>query len=301
MSLLNVALLQMTPCGDDQNANLLKGESFCRRARSMGADIALFPEMWNVGHSFFDRREPGARERWRAKAVGPEDEFVMRFRRLAVELEMAIAVTYLERWAGAPRDSVSLIDRCGEIVLTYAKVHTCDFDVEAELTPGDGFRVGALDTARGEVRVGAMICYDREFPESARVLMLEGAEIILTPNACTLDPQRTGQFRARAFENMVGVAMTNYAAPRNNGHSVAFDAVAYDGPRPDGSDGAARDTLIVEAGEREGIYLAPFDLEELRAYRSREAWGDAYRKPRCYAPLTSTDVREPFARGDSRR
>ncbi len=301
MNLLNVALLQMTPCGDDQDANISKGESFCRRARAAGADIALFPEMWNVGHTFFDPAEPGARERWRAKAVSAEDEFVARFRRLAAELEMAIAVTYLERWAGAPRNSVSLIDRRGEIVLTYAKVHTCDFGTEAELTPGDGFRVCALDTARGEVRVGAMICYDREFPESARVLMLEGAEIILTPNACTLDPNRVGQFRARAFENMAVVAMTNYAAPRNNGHSVAFDAAAYAEPKPDGSDGEPRDTLIVEAGEREGIYLAPFDLDALRAYRARETWGDAYRKPHCYAPLVSSDVRGPFARGDSRR
>src|SRR4051794_38026705 len=58
-----------------------------------------------------------------------------------------------------------------------------------------------------------MICYDREFPESARVLMLGGAELILTPNACGLDADRLGQFRARAYENMVGVAMANYATP----------------------------------------------------------------------------------------
>jgi len=298
---LNVALLQMTPCGDDPEANLSKGEAFCRRARDAGADIALFPEMWSVGCTFFDRAEPGARERWQSQAVGPDDPFVKHFRGLAAELNMAIALTYLERWPGAPRNSVSLIDRRGEVSMTYAKVHTCDFDAEALLTPGDEFRVCTLDTASGGVRVGAMICYDREFPESARVLMLRGAEIILTPNACTLDPNRTGQFRARAYENMVGVAMTNYAAPRNNGHSVAFDAVAYTEPHADGSDGKARDTLIVEAGEREGIYLAPFDLGELRAYRERETWGNAYRRPRCYAPLVSPDVQEPFVRKDARR
>ncbi|HEX3558043.1 MAG TPA: carbon-nitrogen hydrolase family protein [Pyrinomonadaceae bacterium] len=301
MSPLNVALLQMTPCGDDEDANLSKGEAFCRRARAAGADIALFPEMWNVGHTFFDPAEPGGRERWQARAVGPEDQFVRHFRALAAELNMAIALTYLERWPVAPRNSVSLIDRRGEVSMTYAKVHTCDFGSEAALTPGDEFRVCALDTACGEVRVGTMICYDREFPESARVLMLRGAEIILTPNACTLDPTRIGQFRARAYENMVGVAMTNYAAPRNNGHSVAFDAVACTGPHADGSDGEARDTLIVEAGEREGIYLAPFDLEELRAYRRRETWGNAYRRPRCYAPLVSPEVHEPFIRHDARR
>ena len=50
------------------------------------------------------------------------------------------------------------------------------FDVERHLTPGDGFHVAELDTAEGPVKVGAMICYDREFPESARILMLQGAE-----------------------------------------------------------------------------------------------------------------------------
>ena len=60
----------------------------------------------------------------------------------------------------------------------YAKVHTCDFGAERALTPGDGFYVTELDTACGLVRVGAMICYDREFPESARILMLKGAELI---------------------------------------------------------------------------------------------------------------------------
>ncbi|MDQ3814158.1 MAG: carbon-nitrogen hydrolase family protein, partial [Armatimonadota bacterium] len=125
---------------------------------------------------------------------------------------------------------------------------------------------------------------------------LQGAELILTPNACTLEAGRLGQFRARAFENMVGVAMTNYAAPQNNGHSVAFDAVSYAAP-----DGEPRDTLIIEAGQREGIYLAEFDLESIRAYRECETWGNAYRRPRCYSLLTATEVQPPFVRPDAKR
>ena len=73
-----------------------------------------------------------------------------------------------------------------------------------------------------------MICYDREFPESARILMLVGAELILVPNACNLEQNRLGQFKARAFENMVGLAMANYAAPRCNGHSMAVSPIAFD-------------------------------------------------------------------------
>jgi predicted amidohydrolase len=108
--------------------------------------------------------------------VSTDGAFVAGFRFLARELEMAIAVTYLQAWPGAPRNVVSLVDRHGEIVFTYAKVHTCDFDHrEAACTPGEDFCVAPLDTAAGPVKTGAMICFDREFPESARVLMLKGA------------------------------------------------------------------------------------------------------------------------------
>jgi predicted amidohydrolase len=203
---------------------------------------------------------------------------------------MAIALTYLEKWDGPPRNSVSLIDRHGELAMTYAKVHTCDFDLpEAACTPGDDFHVCALDTAQGEVKVGAMICYDREFPESARILMLKGAELILTPNACDLETHRLSQFRIRAYENMVGVAMANYAAPQLNGHSAAFHPVAFD-------EHGSKDTLVVEAGESEGIYLARFDMEGLREYRRRETWGNAFRRPHRYGLLTSPEVEEPFLR-----
>ena len=217
------------------------------------------------------------------------------FRSLALELKMGIALTYLERWPTRPRNSVSLIDRHGDVLMTYAKVHTCDFGQEAALTPGEGFSVCTLDTEEGPARIGAMICFDREFPESARILMLKGAELILTPNACALEANRLGQFRARAFENMVGVAVANYAAPRHNGHSAAYDAVAFD------RHGESLDTRIVEAGEGEGVFLAEFDMERIRAYRAREVWGNAFRKSRRYRLLASEDVEEPFHRAQARR
>ncbi len=285
MGVLKVALLQMAACENDQDANLQKGEDYCRRAAERGADIALFPEMWNVGYSCgFDDDADDPLPGWKAQAVGEEDAFVTHFRDLARELEMAIALTYLEAWDGPPRNTVSLIDRTGETVLTYAKVHTCDFfPMESCCTPGDRFRVCTLDTAAGPVKIGAMICYDREHPESARVLMLRGAEIILTPNACTLRDLRLSQFRARAFENSVAVAMTSYAAPHPycNGHSVAFDT---------------RGDLIVQAGKGEGLFIAAFDLEGMREHRAETFWGNAYRRPHRYGPLTSMEVEEPFIR-----
>ncbi len=303
MRALQIALLQMTANGTDQEANLDKGETFCRQARAMGADIALLPEMWNIGYTLYagapdslrhdeveHSEQHRARAPWQTQAIGQDDPFVVHFRQLAQDLQMAIALTYLERWPHAPRNTVSVIDRHGEIVLTYAKVHTCDFDLEAACTPGDDFFVCPLDTAHGKVSIGAMICHDREFPESARILMLKGAEIILTPNACSLEENRLGQFRARAFENMVGVAMANYAAPQENGHSVAFDGMAFDAL------GNPREMCIVEAREEEGVYLAPLDLDALRTYRQQEVWGNAFRRPHRYGLLTSLAVDPPFVR-----
>ena len=291
----------MLSCGSDSDANLAKGEAYCRRAGAMGADIALFPEMWSIGMTFYDSESKGDLERWRSLAISRDDPFILHFRKLARELNMAIALTYLEKWRERPRNSVSLIDRHGEIVLTYAKVHTCEFDVEAALEPGDGFPVCGLDTDLGEVKIGFMICYDREFPESARILMLEGAELILTPNACTLDDHRLSQFKTRAYENMVGVAMTNYAAPQENGHSVAYDGMAYHEVTPPIVDGQPRNTLIIEAGDNEDVYLATFDMTALRAYRERETWGNAYRRPRLYDKLTDQKVGAPFVRRDATR
>jgi predicted amidohydrolase len=301
MKVVKVALLQMTGCGHDKAANLAKGEAFCRRAQAMEADIALFPEMWSIGMTFFDPQHEGEPKRWQAQAISRDDPFILHFRELARELKMAIALTYLERWEGAPRNSVSLIDRHGEIVLTYAKVHTCEFDLESALTPGDGFPVCRLDTEQGDVNIGFMICYDREFPESARILMLQGAELILTPNACTLETNRLSQFKTRAFENMVGVAMTNYAVPQNNGHSIAFDARAFSTPLQSQADGNPRETLIIEAGEAEDVYIASFDMDGIRAYRERETWGNAYRRPRLYEILRATEVEPPFVRPDATR
>lgn len=316
---ITIALLQMTSFGNDQRANRLKGEDFCRRAHNMGADIALFPEMWNIGYTpyflkdqeMFDLwRAPeqwqdgaismypalqNARQQWQAQAITQDSQFITHYRMLAKELHMAIAITYLEHWHGAPRNTVSLIDRHGEIILTYAKIHTCDFGaMEAACTPGDDFYVCKLDTEQGEVKIGTMICFDREFPESARILMLKGAELILTPNSCTMEVNRIGQFRARAYENMVGVALANYAAPQENGHSVAFDPCAFD------TQGNSRDTLVIEAGENEGVYLATFDIDLIRAYRERESWGNAFRKPHRYSLLTSLDVEKPFIRTNDR-
>ena len=292
MKSLKVALLQIMP-GATMEENLAKGQAYCRRAKEMGADIALFPEMWSNGYAI-----PEDMDALRASATPADGAFVHAFGALAKELDMAIAITFLERFKPLPRNTVCIFDRFGSKVLTYAKVHTCDFGEECRLSAGEDFYVADLDTAEGSVKIGAMICYDREFPESARILMLKGAELILVPNACPMEINRISQLRGRAYENMVGIATCNYPAeqPDCNGHSTAFDCIAY---RP--TESGSRDTLIVEAGEREGIYLADFPMDEIREYRSREIHGNAYRHPEKYRLLIAEQIEEPFIRADYRK
>ena len=288
MDSLKIALLQISPCGTLEE-NLEKGIAYCRRAKDLGADIALFPEMWSNGYRIYDR--PAAQ--WMAEAIPADGDFVSAFGRLAGELAMCIGITLLEAYEPAPRNTLVLFDRFGRRKLTYAKVHTCDFDAERNLTPGDDFYVATLDTACGEIQVGAMICYDREFPESARILMLKGAELILVPNACPMELNRLSQLRARAYENMLAVATCNYpeTVPDCNGGSSVFDGVAY---LPGGE--GSRDTCILQSGGEEGVYLARLDVGQLRRYRAVEVQGNAYRHPGKYHLLVDTGIEEPFIR-----
>ncbi len=292
MNTLKIALLQIAPCGTLEG-NLEKGIASCRKAKEMGADIALFPEMWNNGYHIYDR----SIEQWTAEAIPADGTFVNAFGALAKELDMAIGITFLEQYEGGPRNSMVLFDRFGERKIAYAKVHTCDFDVERNLTPGEEFYVTTLDTRCGEVKVGAMICYDREFPESARILMLQSAELILVPNACPMEINRLSQLRSRAYENMLAIATCNYpdSVPDCNGGSSVFDGVAYL-PELDGS----RDMCVLQADGAEGIYLAELDLELLRRYRESEVHGNAFRRPQKYGRLLDTKVEPPFVRHDRR-
>lgn len=293
MNNLKIALLQIAPTGTLQG-NLEKGLTACETARAQGADIALFPEMYSNGYRLHGR--PSAV--WQAEAIEADSPFVNAFGEKAKALDMAIGITLLEKHGDGYRNTLVLFDRFGCRKLTHAKVHTCDFDAERRLTPGDDFYVTTLDTACGEVQVGAMICYDREFPESTRILMLKGAELILVPNACPMELNRLAQLRGRAFENMLAIATCNYpaAVPDCNGRSTVFDGVAYLPELP-----TSRDTCLLEADESEGIFMARLDLDMLRAYRESEVHGNAYRKPRKYGLLMDEAVQPPFVRKDRRR
>ena len=182
---MKISLLQLLPTGE-LSKNLEKAVAACREAKKQGADIALLPEMYSMGYDLYGR-DPAD---WLSEAIPADSEYVRTLADTAAALDMAVGVTLLEAHDPAPRNTLILFDRHGVPVLRYSKVHTCAFGPEKYLTPGEDFPVVPLDTAEGPVTVGAMICYDREFPESARINYPEG-----TPDC--------------------------------NGHSSVFDGVAY--------------------------------------------------------------------------
>lgn len=295
--IFNVALLQLNTTDSIEN-NMLKGIKYCKKAK---ADIAVFPEMWNTGYEMLfegdlkdqDSISQEKIDKWNSKAIENDDEFISQYIDLAKELEMAIAITYLEKTEQKPKNTVIIINRNGNIVSKYSKVHTVDSKMEEYTEPGLEFKTCDLDYGRGKVKLGTMICFDRDFPESARILMLQGSEIILVPNACYMSKIRLEQLKVRAYENMLGIVTVNYA--NHGGKSSAYNPIVRNINKHE------LNSEMLVMNEKEDIKIVQFNMSEIREYRSRETLGDAYRKPYAYKQLIEDNVQEPFIRKDSRR
>jgi len=282
-----IALLQIAPDGNDLNRNLEKGSRYCSQAKARGADLVVFPELWSIGCAACPLDAAGM-QAWEDSAIDDKSHFFQSFVKLARELDLNVAVTYLEKHSPKPRNTVAMINGQGEIALKYSKVFICNFGAEElqkpnadmhhldlgcdfNCNPGDGFSVCTLRGKEGEVKVGAMICADREFPEAGTALMLKGAEIIIVPNSCDWDKVRSSLLEARAFENQLSIAMANYPRPLTNGHSQACTGAAW-------KNGDPRPTLLVEAGEGEEMVIAEIDVSAVRDFRKEESWRMEYRK-----------------------
>ena len=281
--IIRIAFVQLIP-GKSIEDNLVIGKKACVEAKEKGADIALFPEMWSDGYYL-----PQDANEIDALAIDKNSKFIEEFRILASELQMAIGITFLEKSETKPLNSVIFFDRTGKEILHYSKVHTCAFDAEKVLSEGNDFFVSNLDFEGGSVKIGSMICFDREFPESARILMLKGAELILAPNACPMEINRLSALRTRAYENMVAIATCNYPEghPDCNGRSTLFDGVPWLRDEP-----GVRDMCVFEAPETPGVYVAELDLDRLRTHRSNDIMGDKYRHPEKYGILLDSGVRD---------
>ncbi|TDC79215.1 carbon-nitrogen hydrolase family protein [Streptomyces hainanensis] len=282
---MRIALVQWRAAEAAPEENLRRGLAACERAAELGADLVVFPELWQTGYAPCPEDAAGARA-WADLAVEDTGPWLSGFKEAAARLGIAVVTTYLRAERTGVSDAAAVIDRTGTLVWVYRKVHVCDFSWERVLTPGETLRAVTLDTAEGPVRLGVMICFDREFPEAARVLALDDAELIVCPNASFLCDDRLAQIRTRALENAAAVAVANYPLPTVNGRSCVFDGRAVERARP-------RDHRLALAGTHQELVTADLDLTALRAYRARTIWGGAHRRPSAYHALTVPRTRPP--------
>lgn len=151
-----VAILQLDAI-INSDKSLTKGIESCKKAKKLGADIAVFPEMWNIGYEMPD--DTDNLNTWIKKSISENSDYLLRFKELSKELNMAIAITFLEKTDGLPKNTIIIYDRFGNKVLKYSKIHTVDFKMERYTKPGNDFYVGELDYEGGKVKLGSMILF----------------------------------------------------------------------------------------------------------------------------------------------
>ena len=271
-----VAAIQMK-CAEEQKDNLLHAEELIRQAAGRGANIILLPELFDR-HYFCQER----RYEYYAYAL-PADEHpaVLMGRRLAAALHVVLPVSFYERDGNILYNSLAFIDADGSLLGVYRKTHIPDdhfYQEKFYFTPGNsGFRV--FDTAYD--RIGAGICWDQWFPETARCLALDGAELIFYPTAIGSEPilntDSMGHWRrvmqGQAAANLVPVITANRIGLeevipcRENGNQNS-SLLFY------GSSFITDETgEIVEDASRgnEEILIHTFDLDEIA--QNRLSWG----------------------------
>ncbi|WP_458457784.1 carbon-nitrogen hydrolase family protein [Pseudobutyrivibrio sp.] len=275
--IFRVAILQFRA----ENTNIKKNIDtiiyYMHEASKNGADILLLPECFITGYDLPITFE---------KSISCEDDVIAKVCNTAKMLSIGVVLTSFTKGKEKPQNTAFVINKSGKIIMNYSKVHTCDFADEKDVEAGTEFKVCDFEG----IKIGIMICYDREYPESARMLMLKGAEIILVPNDCCSMKPRIQALSTRAYENMVGIAMAN-ANGHNAGCSCAYSPICWD------KNGICTNNTIVLADDMtEGLYYADFDMDAIREYRSTEMMGNTFRKVGAYKGLLDATISEPFIR-----
>lgn len=281
-----VSAIQMA-MAPDVATNVSTAERLVRAAAAEGAQVVLIPELFE-GHYFC--KDQRAEDLSRALSLDGHPT-VAHFARLAAELGVVLPISVYERANNALFNTVVMLDADGTPLGHYRKSHIPDgpgYTEKFYFSPGDtGFRV--WQTQHGVIGVG--ICWDQWFPEAARVMALQGADMLLYPTAIGSEPpnptwdssahwQRVMQGHAGA-NLMPVVAANRYGTERGISTEITF----Y------GSSFIADNTgaKVAEAGrDGEAVLTASFDLEALRAMRL--SWGlFRDRRPELYGKLLSLD------------
>lgn len=276
---VSVAAIQAA-FGTDTQKNIDIITKMVREAASKGAQVILPPELFeNIYFCTFED------DKYFELAQPFEGHpTIAHFSKLAKELNVVIPLSFFERAHQNYYNSLAMIDADGTVMGVYRKSHIPDgpgYEEKYYFTPGDtGFKVWKTKYAN----IGVGICWDQWFPETARSMMLLGADLLFYPTAIGTEPEEPNldtkdlwqrAMIGHAVSNVVPVIASNRIGqePRQEfyGHSFISDH---------------RGNKVAELGRNEiGVLTAEFDLETIR--RNRAAFGFFRdRRPQLYKGIT---------------
>lgn len=204
VSRLKLAAISVTPARWDKEANFATLERYASEAAAKGAQLVITPEGFLEGYVANENANKDLTEEKYDRVAEPLDgTMVNRVRELARELKIHLVLGFAERLDGRNFNSAILISPDGGIAMHYSKAHTADD--EPFNTHGAEFPV--VETTFG--KVGALICYDRQLPETSRILAIKGARLILVPAWGSYSEMNTVMMRTRAYENSVYLAFVH--------------------------------------------------------------------------------------------
>jgi N-carbamoylputrescine amidase len=286
MRKVTLAATQMS-VGKDRAESLAKAERLIRQAAGEGANIILIQELFETPYFCQDQLP----ENFELARPVEGNEGIAKFQALARELNVVLPFSFFERANQAYFNSVAMIDAGGELLGVYRKTHIPDgvgYQEKYYFNPGDtGFRV--WDTKFGKVGVG--ICWDQWFPETARCLVLGGAELLLYPTAIGSEPQfpdwdSSGHWQramqGHAASNMVPLVASNRIGQESGKNS----AMTFYGSSFIADETGAK---VAEADRTsEAVLTHTFDLDAIRNQRAQ--WGFFRdRRPDHYGALVTVD------------
>ena len=289
MRKVKVAALQFS-CSRNVEENINKAERMVRVAADNGANIILLPELFERQYFCQEKRY----DYYEYALPLDENPAVNRFKEVAKELGVVIPVSFYERDIDRLFNTVAMIDADGCVLGIYRKTHIPDdhfYQEKFYFTPGDtGFKV--FNTRFGCIGVG--ICWDQWFPETARCMAVQGAEMLLYPTAIgsepILDVDSSGHWRrvmqGHAAANLMPVIVANRIGEEtvepckeNAGQSSSLDFYGCSFIAD------ATGDIIASAKQEETILYGEFDLNALK--EDRLSWGlFRDRRPETYVVMT---------------
>lgn len=296
MRRVTAAAIQMR-CEKEHDKNLRKAEALIRKAAAEGAGIILLPELFEREYFCQQRRYDFYHY---AASIG-ENEAVLMGMRLAKELGVVLPVSFYEKDINNLYNSIACIDADGTLLGVYRKTHIPDdhyYQEKFYFTPGDtGFQV--FHTRYGTIGIG--ICWDQWFPETARCMALQGAELLFYPTAigsepileCDSMPHWRRCMQGHAAANLMPVIAANRIGRE------AVEPCEENGSQESSLDFYGSSFLTDETGEllcaasrdSEEVLLQTYDLDELAAKRLE--WGlFRDRRPEYYEQIAARSGRK---------